>query len=69
MDDKRAGSRRIVGFALAASAVVLLLMASLVYTGTFGVAGESRAVVAGAMAVAAALDVVLAIYFVVSDPS
>jgi hypothetical protein len=69
MDDKRAGSRRIVGFAMAASAVILLVMASLIYTGTFGVALQSRTIVAGAMAVAAVLDVVLAIYFIVSDPS
>jgi hypothetical protein len=66
MDDDRQGSRRIVGFALAGSATVLMVVAALIYTGVFGVAEESRAIVAGAMGLAAILDLVLALYFIVS---
>ena len=61
------GSRRIVGFALAASALVLIAVASLIYTGVFGVSEQSRTIVAGAMALAAVLDLLLAIYFIVSE--
>jgi hypothetical protein len=68
MHEPRTGSRRIVGLALAASAAVLALIAALIYTGVFGVAPQSRAIVAGAMAAAAVLDVLLAVYFIVSDP-
>jgi hypothetical protein len=61
------GSRRIVGFALVASAVVLGLVAALIYTGVFGVSEQARGIVAGAMGVAAVLDMLLAVYFIVSD--
>jgi hypothetical protein len=61
------GSRRIIGFALIASAVVLGIVASLIYTGVFGVSQQARTIVAGAMAVAAVLDMLLAVYFIVSD--
>ena len=60
-------SRRIVGFAMAGSAVVMLAMAALIYTGTFGVSESSRVIVAGALGVAGVLDVILAIYFIVSE--
>jgi hypothetical protein len=61
------GNRRIVGFALVASAVVLGLVAALIYTGVFGVSEQARGIVAGAMGVAAVLDMLLAVYFIVSD--
>jgi hypothetical protein len=60
-------SRRFVGFAMAGSAVVMLLMAVLIYTGSFGVSEGSRGLVAGALGVAGVLDVILAIYFIVSE--
>jgi hypothetical protein len=60
-------SRRIVGFAMAASALVLGIVASVIYTGVFGVSEQARTIVAGAMAVAAALDLLLAVYFIVSE--
>jgi len=66
MTDKP-GNRRIVGFAMAGSAVVMVVMAALIYTGTFGIAEQSRLVVAGALAAAGVLDIVLAIYFIVSE--
>ena len=46
---------------------MLILVAALIYTGVFGVAEQSRAIVAGAMGVAAVLDLLFAIYFIVSD--
>ena len=61
------GSRRIVGLALAASAVVLGLVATMIYSGVVGVSEQSRGIVAGAMGVAAVLDMILAVYFIVSD--
>jgi hypothetical protein len=60
-------TRRFVGFAMAGSAVVMLLMAALIYTGAFGVSEGSRVIVAGALGVAGVLDVILAIYFIVSE--
>jgi hypothetical protein len=61
------GNRRIVGFAMAGSAVLMILMAALIYTGSFGISEQSRGIVAGALAVAGVLDIVLAIYFIVSE--
>ena len=66
MTDKP-GNRRIVGFAMAGSAVVMVVMAALIYTGAFGISEQSRLIVAGALAVAGVLDIVLAIYFIVSE--
>jgi len=60
-------SRRIVGFAMAGSAVLMIAMAALIYTGAFGISEGSRVIVAGALGVAGALDIVLAIYFIVSE--
>jgi len=60
-------SRRIVGFAMAGSAVVMIVMAALIYTGTFGVSEASRGIVAAALGVAGVLDIILAIYFIVSE--
>ena len=61
------GNRRIIGFALIASSVVLGIVASLIYTGVFGVNEQSRMIVAGAMVMGAVLDMLLAVYFIVSD--
>ena len=66
MTDKPS-NRRVVGFAMAGSAVVMIVMAALIYTGTFGVSEGSRVIVAGALGVAGLLDIVLAIYFIVSE--
>jgi hypothetical protein len=64
---EQSSSRRIVGFAMAGSAVLMILLASLIYTGSFGVSEQSRGIVAGALAVAGVLDIILAIYFVVCE--
>ena len=61
------GNRRIVGFAMAGSALVMLGMAALIYTGSFGISEHSRGLVAGALGVAGVLDIILAIYFIVSE--
>ena len=66
MTDKP-GNRRIVGFAMAGSAVVMIVMAALIYTGSFGISDQSRSIVAGALGVAGVLDIILAIYFIVSE--
>ena len=66
MTDKP-GNRRIVGFAMAGSAVVMIVMAALIYTGTFGISEGSRVLIAGALGLAGLLDIVLAIYFIVSE--
>ena len=60
-------NRRIVGFAMAGSAVVMIAMAALIYTGTFGVSEGSRVIVSGALGVAGVLDIILAVYFIVSE--
>ena len=52
---------------MAGSAVVMLGMAALIYTGTFGISEHSRGLVAGALGVAGVLDIILAIYFIVSE--
>jgi hypothetical protein len=67
MNEEHKGSRRIVGFALAGSAVVLLIVAALIYAGVFGIAEESRMIVAGAMGLAAVLDLMMAVYFIVNQ--
>ena len=64
---EKPGNRRIVGFAMAGSAVVMIVMAALIYTGTVGVAEGSRVFIAGALGLAGLLDIVLAIYFLVSE--
>ena len=56
-----------VGFAMAGSAVLMIAMAALIYTGAFGISEGSRVIVAGALGVAGALDIILAIYFIVSE--
>ncbi len=66
MSDQQS-NRRIVGFAMAGSAVVMLLMATLIFTGSFGISEQSRGIVAGALAVAGVLDILLAVYFIVSE--
>ena len=66
MTDKP-GNRRIVGVAMAGSAVVMMVMAALIYTGSFGISDQSRSIVAGALGVAGVLDIILAIYFIVSE--
>lgn len=66
MSEKQS-SRRIVGFAMAGSAVLMLVMASLIFTGVFGVSEQSRGIVAGALGVAGVLDILLATYFIVSE--
>jgi hypothetical protein len=66
MSDQQS-SRRIVGFAMAGSAVVMIAMAALIYNGAFGISEGSRGIVAGALGVAGVLDIILAIYFIVSE--
>jgi hypothetical protein len=68
LDDKRA-KRRVVGMALGASAFLMLMVALLVYTDVIEVSDQARTLVSGVLGVIALLDVMMAIYFFVSDPS
>jgi len=65
----RASGRRTVGIVLAGSASLLGIVAALVLLGTIPVAEQSRTLVAGALGFAAALDVLLGLYFFFSDRS
>jgi len=67
-DDKRA-KRRVVGVAVGASGFLMLMVALLVYSGGIDVSEQARPFVASILGVVAALDVTLAIYFFVSNPS
>jgi hypothetical protein len=58
--------RRIVGIALLLSALLLLLAGGLVFAGVIPVGAEARLVVAAAMGVAAFVDVLVGIRFLVT---
>jgi hypothetical protein len=59
----RQGSGRVVGLALLASALVLLLVAILIWVGAFGVPQESRAIIGGALLLAAVVDLFVGLRF------
>ncbi len=58
-----ARSRRVVALALGASALLLLLLALLLYTGVIPVEESLRGTVAGVLSAGAAVDTVLALWF------
>ncbi|HEX7088163.1 MAG TPA: hypothetical protein VF198_17520 [Vicinamibacterales bacterium] len=62
-------SRRTVGLVMAVSAALLGLVAMLIVAGTIPVEEDSRTLVAGVLGAAAAFDVLLGLYFFVSDAS
>ncbi len=62
-------SRRTVGLAMALSAALLGLVAMLIFAGTIPVEEGSRTLIAGVLGAAAAFDVLLGLYFFVSDAS
>jgi small neutral amino acid transporter SnatA (MarC family) len=68
-DDNKRANRRIVGLALIGSAVVMMAVVGLIYAGVFEVSGDAQRVVAGILGVVAALDLLMAVYFLVSNPS
>jgi hypothetical protein len=68
-DDDRKGKRRIVGFALIGSAAFMFVFAGLVHVGMLPMTEYSRPLLASILAVVAVFDLVLATYFLVSNPS
>ena len=44
-------------------------LAGLIFTGVIDIAGDARPMVGGVLGTVAALDLVLAVYFIVSEPS
>ena len=68
-DHSRRANRRIVGLALIGSALVMMAVVGLIYAGVFEVSGDAQRIVASILGVVAALDLVMALYFLVSNPS
>ena len=68
-DDGRSANRRIVGLALIGSALVMMAVVGLIYAGVFEVSGDAQRIVASILGVVAALDLLMAVYFLVSNPS
>ena len=66
--DKKA-NRRLVGFAMIGSAALMTLLAALIFSGALEVAESSRVMIGSVLGFVVVLDLVLAIYFIVSDPS
>ena len=68
-DDNKRANRRIVGLALIGSAMVMIAVVGLIYAGVFEVSGDARRIVAGVLGMVAAVDLAMAVYFLVSNPS
>ena len=69
MPADESGGRRLVGAAMAASALLIGLAAALVHAQVVPVEEGSRALIAGVLGLTAALDGLVAVYFLVSDVS
>ena len=69
MNTEKKANRRLVGFAMIGSAVLMTFLAGLIFTGVIDIAGDARPMVGGVLGTVAALDLVLAVYFIVSEPS
>ena len=68
-DDTRRANRRIVGLALIGSAAIMMSVVGLIYAGVFEVSGDAQRIVAAVLGVVAAVDLVMAVYFLASNPS
>ncbi len=68
-DEDARGKRRILGLAIGASGLMMLIVTLLVYEGVIDVSEQARLLVASVLGAVAALDVSLAVYFITSDPS
>ena len=62
-------SRRVLGFVMAGSSALMLLVAALVYSQAIPVSEQSRMLVAGILGFTAVLDMLIGVYFILSDPS
>jgi hypothetical protein len=68
-DDDRKGKRRIVGFALIGSAAFMFMFAGLVHAGLLPMTDYSRPLLTTILSVVAVFDLVLATYFLISNPT
>jgi hypothetical protein len=68
-DDEQAGKRRVVGFAMLGSAVMMFLVAALAYSGIFEVSSGAERTVASVLGIVALFDLAMALYFLGSNPS
>jgi len=68
-DGDRKGKRRIVGFALIGSAAFMFMFAGLVHAGLLPMTDYSRPVLTTILSVVAVFDLVLAAYFLISNPT
>ena len=68
-DDDRKGKRRIVGFALIGSAAFMFVFAGLIHGGTLPMSEYSRPLLTSILSVVAVFDLVLAAYFLMSNPT
>ncbi len=66
---ERNGSKQILGIALVASAMVMLVLAVLFWTGVIGVPAESRLLLCGALALAGLVDLGVGVRFLQSAAS
>lgn len=69
MTDERKANRRMVGFALLGSTVIMTAVAVLILIGVITFSEETRVLAGSLVAVVAVLDALMAVYFIVSDPS
>ena len=65
-DPAQARARRIVGIALMAGAVAMVVVAVLIFTGVFPVDPSIRGIVAGALGVAALVDAMIGFRFLMN---
>jgi hypothetical protein len=68
-DDEQRARRRIVGLALIGSAAIMTVVAGLAYSGVFEVSGDAQRLVTVVLAAVAAVDLAMAVYFLLSNPS
>jgi len=64
--ESQSRERRIVGIALMAGAVAMVVAAVLIYAGVFGVDPSMRGLVAGALGVAALVDAMVGLRFLLN---
>ena len=67
--DDRKGKRRIVGFALVGSAAFMFLFAGLVHNGALPMTDYSRPLLTSILSIVAVFDLLLAAYFLISNPT
>ena len=68
-DDDRQGKRRIVGFALMGSALFMFVFAGLAHAGVLPMSEHSRPLLTTILSIVAVFDLMLAAYFLMSNPT